>query len=154
LFIVKAANAMLIRSRKQMTKRMKIKGRILIRTLWSVLASIDMAGAAISLSKVHLSVRLPRPGRSRKRSRLAEDIQRFWGTRCLEAIPVEQHVDSFSLRALIALAVVIAQSHSRLIYARSELVCRRLETASIDCSRITSYSSTIRLGKDCRQSIH
>src|SRR5215472_11021832 len=61
LFIVKAANAMLIRSRKQMTKRMKIKGRILIRTLWSVLASIEIARVADSLAKVHLSARLLRP---------------------------------------------------------------------------------------------
>ena len=36
----------------------KTKDRILIRTLWSVLASIHVAGAANS---VHLGVRLPRP---------------------------------------------------------------------------------------------
>jgi hypothetical protein len=77
LFIVKAANPMLIRSRKQTTKRTEIKGRILIRTLWDVLASIDMAGAANSLAKAHLGVRPPRAGKFHKRPRLAEDIQRF-----------------------------------------------------------------------------
>jgi hypothetical protein len=77
LFIVKAANPMLIRSRKQTTKRTEIKGRILIRTLWDVLASIDMAGAANSLAKTHLGVRPPRAGKFYKRPRLAEDIQRF-----------------------------------------------------------------------------
>ena len=34
---------------------------ILIRTLWSVLASIDTARVADSLANVHLGVRLPRP---------------------------------------------------------------------------------------------
>jgi hypothetical protein len=52
---------MLIRSKKQTTKRMQMKGRILIRTLWSVLASIDTDRVADSLANVHLGVRLPRP---------------------------------------------------------------------------------------------
>jgi hypothetical protein len=52
---------MLIRSRKQTTKRTEIKGRILVRILWSVLASIDMARVAYSMANIHLGVRLPRP---------------------------------------------------------------------------------------------
>ena len=76
LFIVKAANPMLIRSRKQTTKRAEIKGRILIRTLWSVLASIDLTGASNSLAKVPLSVGVPGPGTFIS-VQAAEDAQRL-----------------------------------------------------------------------------
>ena len=141
-FIVKAANAMLIRSRKQTTKTTKIKGRILIRTLWSVLASIDVAGAANSLAKVHLGVRLPRPegfisgrGWPKIYKGLGNSMPRSY---------TRQATRLFLLaRALIALAVVITQSHSSLLYVRSELVCSRLETASLDCFWITSNSEVL-----------
>ena len=64
MLIVKAANPMFIRSRKQTTKRTEIKGRILIRTLWSLLAWMDVARTANSLAESHLGVILPRPGRT------------------------------------------------------------------------------------------
>jgi hypothetical protein len=81
-------------------------------------------------------------GRFQKRSRLAEGIQGL-GTLCLEATPVKQHADFFSLQALIGLAVAITQSHSSLLYVRSELVCSRLETASLDCLWITGNPKVI-----------
>src|SRR5882762_3123551 len=94
LFIVNAANPMLIRSRKQTTKSRKTKGRILIRTFWIVLASMDMARAADSLVKVHLGVRLPRPEGSIVVA-AGRRYTKVWGTLCLEAAPVKQHADSF-----------------------------------------------------------
>src|ERR1700687_34787 len=47
LVIVNAAKPVLIRSRKQTTKRSKTKGRILIRTFWIVLASMVIPPVSI-----------------------------------------------------------------------------------------------------------
>ena len=91
---------------------------------------MDMARAADSLAKVYLGVRLPRPegfisGRGWPK------IYKGWETLCLETAPVKQHADSFSLLALIALAVVITESQAS---RRSDFVCSRLETGSLNCS--------------------
>jgi hypothetical protein len=52
LFIVNAANPMLKRSRRDTTKSRKTKGRILIRIFWIVLASMDIAGVAVSIPTI------------------------------------------------------------------------------------------------------
>ena len=70
-------------------ERMKIKGRILIRTLWSVLASIEIARVADSLAKVQLGARLLRPEfvSGRGWPKICKDL----GTPCLKLHPSIDH---------------------------------------------------------------
>src|SRR5215469_5068230 len=147
LFIVNAANAMLIRSRKQTTKTTKIKGRILIRTLWSVLASIDVAGAANSLAKVHLGVRLPRPEgfiSGRGWPKIYEGLG--------NSMPRSYTRQATRLFLLAPGSHRVGRGNHPIIF----VVCSRLETASLDCFCITRNPEVHRENSfqcpDCRPS--
>src|SRR6266478_9144441 len=77
LFIVNAANVMLMRSRKATMYRTKMKGMILIRTFWIVLASMIIAVCVCLVGQAHLGVRSLPTERFYEQAWPAEPMHRF-----------------------------------------------------------------------------